>query len=153
MEKIYIIGIIIIVIILIFALYEKPSLENFTLTKCRRHALMGEGGRLISISDKIPEGKYKYTCHQTVCPASYEDDVMCWKCMERGYLIETPDKPVSRLRPLHAVYDDRYLMYVSDKKPCRLGDYSCWPKKCPEPHDKGLYCWQCQTGIHKPQLE
>ena len=153
MEKIYTVGIIIIVLIIIFTLFGQPSLERFTLTKGRRHALMDEGGRLISLSDKIPEGKYKYTCHQTVCPASYEDDVVCWKCMERDYLIETPDKPVSRLPPLHAVYDDRDLMYVSERMPCRRGDYSCWPINCPEPHDEGLNCWKCQTGIHKPQLE
>jgi len=54
--------------------------------------------------------------------------------------------------PVHARLD-RYgrQMYVSNKPPYRLGEYSCNPRECPENYDTDVTCWGCHELETSPQ--
>lgn len=77
-------------------------------------------------------------------------DLFCDK--ESWHKMNSTAKPKRKMR--HSVRDAYgKLVYVSDKPPCRRGDYSCWRIPCKKYHEYDQMCWACQLGWHKPQHE
>ena len=53
----------------------------------------------------------------------------------------------------HAVMNENGgIMYVSNKQPYQLGDYSCAHAVCPAVFEKDVMCWKCRDDVAEPQL-
>lgn len=79
-------------------------------------------------------------------------DLFCDESTEGWHKMNSTMYPKRKLR--HAVQSAHGgIAYVSDKPPCRRGDYSCWRIPCKNHHEYDLMCWACQLGYHKPQDE
>lgn len=42
-------------------------------------------------------------------------------------------------------------IYVSNKPPYRLGEYSCNKRECPDNYDNDVTCWGCHEMTAKPE--
>ena len=51
-------------------------------SKVRRHARLTDNDGILYVSNKPPHRLGEYSCYVTPCPTIYEDDIVCWKCME-----------------------------------------------------------------------
>ncbi len=73
----------IVVALLILSLIRKPGAEGFR--SCRRHAVMDDFNILMYMSNEEPHKIGDHSCYIVPCPATYEKNILCWKCESRQH--------------------------------------------------------------------
>lgn len=74
---------IIMIIILIIILYKlSNSTESFHNTGIR-HAKLNDWDGVISVDNLPPSWRGDRSCFKYPCPAVFEQDITCWKCLWR----------------------------------------------------------------------
>ncbi len=71
------------VVLLIFSSYGTPyTTESFALLLPHRHARLNDYNGVEYVDIQPPCHHGERSCYPTVCPPTFEHDVICWKCDE-----------------------------------------------------------------------